>query len=115
MARFLRQSPLTLIVVAFVVLLGGYICWNLAAPEQDARVVAIRQKGYPASLEELDAWYTHVPESQNAAIVLTKAFLSQAGLADNSSTLTALNDKSLMPSRGHLLDDEAKAELSAVV
>jgi hypothetical protein len=114
MARFLRQSPLTLIVLAFVLLLGGYIFWNLAAPDQDTRVLAIRQKGYPASLRELDAWYTQIPESQNAATVLTKAF-SQPGLADNSSTLAVLSDKSLMPSRGQLLDDEAKAELNAVL
>jgi hypothetical protein len=114
MARFLRQSPLTIIVLAFLILLGGFIFWNLAAPEQDARVLAIRQRGYPVSLAELDAWYTHIPESQNAATALTTAF-SQPGLKDSSSTMTVIGDKSWVPARGHRLDDEAKAELGAVL
>jgi hypothetical protein len=114
MARFFRQSPLTFVILAVLVLLGAFITWNLAAPEQDARVLAIRQSGYPASLKELDAWYTHVPESQNAAMILTKAF-SQPGLADSSSTMTVLGDKSWVPTRGHLLDDESKAQLTAVL
>jgi len=114
MARFLRQSPLTLVVLAFLLLLGGFIAWNLATPEEDARVLAIRQKGYPTSPRELDAWYTHVPDSQNAAVILLKAF-SQPGLADTSSTLAFIGDKSWVPTRGHVLNDEAKAELTAVL
>jgi hypothetical protein len=114
MARFLRQSPLALVVLAFLLLLGGFIAWNLSTPEQDARVLAIRKSGYPASLRELDDWYTQVPDSQNAALILTKA-CSQPGLAENSSTMTFIGDKTWFPERGHLLDEEAKAELSAVL
>jgi len=114
MARFLRQSPLTLVVLAFLLLLGGFIAWNLATPEQDARVLAIRQSGYPASLRELDAWYTHVPDSQNAALILTKAF-SDPGFANNSSTMTVIADNTRVPTRSHLLDQETKAELTAVL
>src|ERR1043165_3053192 len=114
MAKLLRQSPLTLIVLGFLLLLAAFITWNLATPEQDARVLAIRRSGYPASLKELDAWYSHVPESQNAATILTKAF-SQPGLMDSSSTMTVIGDKTWVPTRGHLLDDEAKAELTAVL
>lgn len=114
MASFLRKSPLTLVVLAVLVVLAGFIIWNLATPEQDARVLAVRQKGYPASLRELDAWYARVPESQNAAVMFTKAF-SQPGLADNSSTLSVVGDKTWVPTRGHLLDDQAKAELTAVL
>jgi hypothetical protein len=114
MARFLPRSPLAFVGLAFLLLLGGFIAWNLATPEQDARVLAIRKSGYPASLRELDAWYTHVPESKNAAVVLTKAF-AQPGLADGSSTMTILGDKTWIPTRGHLLDDAAKAQLTAVL
>jgi hypothetical protein len=114
MARFFRQSPLTLIVLAFLLLLGGFIAWNLAAPEQDARVLAIRKSGYPVTFRELDAWYTHVPDSQNAAIILTKAF-SQPGLADNSSTMSVLGEKSWMPIRGHLIDEALKPGLTALL
>lgn len=113
MARFLRPSPLKLSIIAFLLLFGGFIIWNVATPQEDARVVAIRQKGYPASLRELDAWYARVPDSQNAALILTNAF-SQAGLADSSSTLNLIGDKSWVPERGHLLDDAARAELTAM-
>jgi len=114
MARFLRQSPLTLIVLAFLLLLGGFIAWNLAIPEQDARVLAIRQKGYPASLRELDDWYTHIPDSQNAALIFTNAF-SQPTFRDNSATLTVLGDTNWLPARGHLTGKDGRAELSAVL
>ena len=114
MGRFLRQSPLTLVVLAFLLLLAGFIIWNLATPEQDLRVAAIRQSGYPASLGELDAWYAHVPDSQNAAVILTKAFAEPA-FANNSSTMTVIADNTRVPTRGHLLDEETKAELTALL
>jgi len=111
MARFLRQSPLTLVVLAFLLLLGGFIAWNLATPDQDARVLAIRQKGYPTSLRELDAWYTHIPDSQNVALILTNAF-SQPAL---TNAFTVVGDTNWVPARGHLIDKDRGAELSAVL
>jgi hypothetical protein len=114
MGRLFRQSPLTLIVLAFVLLLGGFIAWNLAIPDQDARVLAIRQKGYPSSLRELDTWYAHVPDSQNAALIFTNAF-SKPALADSSSTFTVIGDTNWVPARGHLIGNDGKAELSAVL
>jgi len=77
-------------------------------------MLAIRQSSYPASLRELDAWYTHVPDSQNAALILTKAF-SDPGFANNSSTMTVIADNTRVPTRSHLLDQETKAELTAVL
>lgn len=112
MARFPRLSPLTLVGLAFLLLLGGFICWNLR-PENDPRVEAIRQAGYPATLKELDTWYAHVPESRNAAVLLTKAF-AQPGMLDRSSTRDVLGESEWVPTRGHLLNDQAKAELAAV-
>jgi hypothetical protein len=111
MARFFRQSPLTLVVLAFLLLLGGFIAWNLAAPEQDARILAIREKGYPTSLRELDAWYTRVPDSQNAALIFTNAFL-QPSL---TNALTVVGETNWVPARGHLIGKGAGAELSAVL
>jgi hypothetical protein len=110
MARFLRQSPLTLVVLAFLLLLGGFIAWNLAAPEQDARVLAIRQKGYPASLSELDDWYTHIPDSQNVAFILTNAFSQPAF----TNAFIVVGDN-WVPARGQLIGEDGKAELSAVL
>jgi hypothetical protein len=114
MARFHRPSPLTLVVLAFLLLLGGFIAWNLASPEQDARVLAIRQKGYPTSLGELDAWYAHIPDSQNAALIFTNAF-SQPAFRDNSATFTVLGETNWLPARGHLIGKDGRAELSAVL
>jgi hypothetical protein len=111
MARFHRPSPLALVVLAFLLLLGGFISWNLAIPEQDARVLAIRQKGYPSSLGELDAWYVHIPDSQNAALILTNAF-SQPAL---TNAFTVVGDTNWVPARGHLIDKDRGAELSAVL
>src|SRR5258705_175159 len=115
MARFLRQSPLTLVVLAFVLLLGGFIAWNLATPDQDARVLAIRQKGYPSSLRELDAWYTHIPDSQNAALILTNAFSQPALTNYSGSTLTLVGDTNWVPARGHFFAKDFRAELGAVL
>jgi len=97
--------------LAFLLLLGGFISWNLAIPEQDARVLAIRQKGYPSSLGELDAWYVHIPDSQNAALILTNAF-SQPAL---TNAFTVVGDTNWVPARGHLIDKDRGAELSAVL
>ncbi len=114
MARIFRQSPLILILLAVLVLLGGFILWNLAVPEDDARVRAIREKGYPSSLAELDAWYEHVPESRNAASVMIKA-LAQPGLASSFNLNTALDEKSWAPTRRELFNENSKAEVSAVL
>src|SRR5882724_4670041 len=115
MARFHRPSPLTLVVLAFLLLLGGFIAWNLAIPEQDARVLAIRQNGYPSTLRELDAWYTHIPDSQNAALIYTNAFSQPALTNYSASTLTLVGDTNWVPARGQLINKDFRAELSAVI
>jgi hypothetical protein len=115
MARILRQSPLTLVVLAFLLLLGGFIAWNLATPEQDARVFAIRQKGYPSSLRELDEWYTHIPDSQNAALIYTNAFSQPALTNYSGSTMALIGDTNWVPARGQLISKEFRAELGAVL
>jgi len=96
-------------------LLGGLISWNLAIPEQDARVLAIRQKGYPSSLGELDAWYVHIPDSQNAALIYTNAFSQPALTNYNGSTMTLVGETNWVPARGHLIAKDFRTELSAVL
>src|SRR5215475_7086433 len=108
MARLFRQSPLTFVFLALLLLLGGFILWNLAAPEQDARVLAIRQNGFPISLSGLDAWYQPVPDSRNAALVVTKA-AAQPGLANSSNLNAVLDEKSWTPTRSQLFDAKSKA------
>jgi hypothetical protein len=96
-------------------LLGGFIAWNLATPEQDARVLAIRQKGYPSSLRELNEWYTHIPDSQNAALIYTNAFSQPALTNYSGSTMTFVGETNWVPGRGHLMGKDDRAELSAVL
>ncbi len=40
----------------------------------EARVAAIRAKGYPITLEELDAWHPTPPPGENAADIYLQAF-----------------------------------------
>jgi hypothetical protein len=115
MARFHRPSPLTLVILAFLILVGGFIAWNLATPEQDARVLAIRQNGYPGTLRELDAWYTHIPDSQNAALIYTNAFSEPTLTNYSGSTMALVGETNWVPARGHLIEKEFRAELSAVL
>jgi hypothetical protein len=115
MGRILRQSPLTIGILAFLLLLGGFIAWNLATPEQDARVLAIRQKGYPTSLRELDEWYTRIPDSQNAALIYTSLFSQPAFTNYSGSSIALVGDTNWMPARGHLISEEFRAELGAVL
>src|SRR6185369_1136710 len=115
MARFHRPSPLTLVVLAFLLLVGGFISWNLATPEQDARVLAIRQNGYPSTLRELDKWYTHIPDSQNAALIYTNAFSHPTLTNYSGSTMALVGETNWVPARGQLISKEFRAELGGVL
>jgi hypothetical protein len=87
--------------VAVALALAGSMVWSLCAPYRDAGVEAVRKKGYPASLSELDAWYPAVPPSDNAALVYTNAFALLAGSGVSSNAERLLNAS--LPSRGQRL------------
>ncbi len=70
--KFLPRAAL--VVFVFVAALAVAILWQLRAPEHDPRADAIRKKGYPVTLAELNAWYQSPPAGENAAFLYTNAF-----------------------------------------
>jgi hypothetical protein len=70
----LRENRATSITVMLLLVLAATVAWNLFTPHADARLDNIRQKGYPVTLAELNAWYQAVPDSQNNARVYERVF-----------------------------------------
>ncbi len=65
---------------AFIFLIvSTVLLWFLMLNSLDAQLKAelqkVRDKGYPATLEELDAWYPEVTDGENAADIYKKAFV----------------------------------------
>jgi hypothetical protein len=67
----------------------------------DRQLSAVRAAGLPTNGEEVNKWYTAVPESENAALVLMKAFELLRNYADSRSNLV-WNIK--LPPRGETLN-----------
>ena len=70
----LREERVTTVVVIVFLLLAATVARNLFNSPADPRLEAIRQKGYPVTLSELDAWYHAVPDSQNNARIYERVF-----------------------------------------
>jgi hypothetical protein len=86
--------------------------WSLLASHQDPFAEAIRKRGYPASLVELDAWYLAVPAAQNPALVYTNAL---AMLTNGDGPITNFTGKSWLPPLGQGLSTTEKSELKALL
>ena len=67
-----RLLLMLVLPVALVVALVAGIRWHLTN-KVEARLDMIREAGFPASCEELDAWYPSVPEDENAAPLYQRA------------------------------------------
>lgn len=78
----------------------------------DAKVQEIRDAGLPTNGKELNAYYSAVPDSENAALVMTQAFALMRDFSDSRSNEIA-NFKT--PARGQLLTPEQKKLLSGYV
>ena len=75
----------------------------------DYQLSRIRAAGLPTNGDELNQWYAHVPEGENAALILTKAFELRRNYPDSRSNLV-WNFK--LPPRGQTLTPD-QAELLA--
>jgi hypothetical protein len=71
------------------------------------QLASIRAAGLPTNGDEVNKWYSSVPENENAALVLTKAFELRRNYPDHRSNLV-WNFK--LPPRGQTLTGE-QAEL----
>ncbi len=99
-----------------VVVLGGYFFYlHWIDSNYDSSIQKLKNRGYPTNLEELDKWYTHVPENENAAPIYQKAFdeylevpkkdeynILIAGLADYPDAGKPVPEKVLKASRKYL-------------
>src|ERR1700677_874104 len=74
MSRFFHRLcvvALVLIPLCYI----GFAIWRLnLAHKVNRELAAIRAAGLPTSGAELNAYYTAVPDNQNAALVMTQAF-----------------------------------------
>jgi hypothetical protein len=78
-----------------------FLIWRLwVVWAVDSQLARIRSAGLPTNGDEVNKWYAAVPESENAALVLTKAFELRRNYPDNRSNLV-WNFK--LPARGQTL------------
>jgi hypothetical protein len=107
-----RRHRLAALGAGVVLLLAASVVWGLFVPHADPCVEAIRKRGYPVSLAELDAWYPSVPTAENAALVYTNAF---ALLTNSEGPITNFMSKSWLPALGQGLSAEEKVQLTEVL
>jgi len=75
-----------MLVLAIVVLASCFALWRLRlSHDVRNRLAAIRSAGLPTSGTELDNWYAHVPDSENAALVMTQALALLREFPDSRS------------------------------
>jgi hypothetical protein len=106
--RRFRENRATTVAIAVVLVLAAIIAWNLFSPHADPGLDAIRQKGYPITLSELNAWYRPVPDSQNNARIYEQVF-ALPGFSETESVEINL------PSRGQVLSAQDKKQLLELV
>jgi hypothetical protein len=81
-----------LIFAACFVLLGiaAFLIWRVRlANDVKRQIAAIRAAGLPASGEEADAYYTAVPDNQNAAVKMAEVFGLMTNYPDGRSNAVA--------------------------
>ena len=106
-----RRRLVPLGVAAAGVLAGG-IVWNLVAPRPDPLVESFRQRGYPVTLAEMNAWYPAVPAAENEALVYTNAV---AHLTNAAGMVTNFFARSWQPPLGRALSEQDQADLRRVL
>ena len=95
------------------VLVVCFIVWQVnLAHDVNVKLAAIRAAGLPTSGAELNAYYSAVPNNENAALVMTQAFALMQDFPDNRSNEVANFN---IPSRGQSLTPEERKLLSSYV
>lgn len=106
-----RTHRLTVAGAVPALVVAATLVWLLAAPRPNRLSRVLRQRGYPATLAELDAWYPAVPAAQNAALVYTNAF---AQLTNSAGTVTNFFAWQWLPAIGRGFTADERAELAGV-
>ncbi len=97
---------------ALGLLLVAALVWLLLITRRDPLGAMLRQRGYPTSLAEANAWYPAVPDAENAALVYTNAF---AHLTNSTATVTNFLLRNWLPPLGEGFTTQEKAELASVL
>lgn len=100
--RVARTGGVLLILAATY---GGYRWYWIA--QVNARLDAIREAGYPVTLEELDAWYGYAA-GPNAADMYEVAFSFYVPLDESKVHLVPIVSRAELPERGEPMSDEMK-------
>ncbi|MGA2854824.1 MAG: hypothetical protein ABSE90_11935, partial [Verrucomicrobiota bacterium] len=94
------------VFVLFVFLVISFVVWRAnLAHDVNAKLAAIRAAGLPTSGAELNAYYPAVPDSENAALVMTQVFGLMQTFPDSRSNEV---DHFRIPLRGEFPTSEQK-------
>src|ERR1043165_3177379 len=101
--KLLRTS---IIVFCLALPFVGWRCWTRWLA--NSQLAAVRRAGLPTNGDELNQFYDAVPESENAALVLTQAFALRRNYFDSRSNLVwdfklPRRGQALMPEQVELL------------
>ena len=77
-SRAFRMSRFAVAMLGVVVAVACFMGWQLFRPVNDPQVEALKKRGYPMTLVELDEWYPWPPDKENAALVYTNVFANQS-------------------------------------
>ena len=88
MPASLKRKLLRTGVVLVCLLLIPLLVWRLwLVFAVDGQLKRIRADGLPTNGDELNKWYASVPDTENAALLLTNAFALQRDYSDIRSNL----------------------------
>jgi len=108
----LKRKILRTVILLFCLSIP-FLIWRLwVVWAVDSQLARIRAAGLPTNGEDLNKWYAAVPESENAALVLTEAFALRRNYPDNRSNLL-WNFK--LPPRGQTLNSNETELLTGYV
>ncbi len=81
-----RVAAGSLVVLLMVGSIGSFVWWRIRLSQAvEKSLAALRAAGLPTSGAELNQWYPSVPDSENAALVLTQAFALMRTFPDQRS------------------------------
>lgn len=84
--QFIRRHQVAVVAAIIVLVLGAVLVSVQLQGRTDARIQAIRSRGYPTSLQELNDWYRPVPVEHNAALICARAFALPSFPAETNRT-----------------------------
>jgi hypothetical protein len=104
------RKRLTVLGAGAALLLAVWLLSSLLVPHRDLDFEAIRNKGYPVAMSELDAYYGSVPTGENAAVVYTNAFALLTNLTGPNAQLVGA-----LPPIGRGLSPDEVSELKLIL